>query len=604
MGLTSCLTSCLSIQGQLTDSCIDKCNSDNGWSSPLNTTQKVVYSVATALLVLLTTVIACMMGSTLGIDMATLQAGMQGSDAGVRRKSRRVVRLRSIGGSLLFSALLVTTVATHVAVAVLLTKLLGAIGGLFVAFALILVFAEILPPAFCSTHALEIAWSTAWLASVLLILLFPLAWPVSILLDRLIVHEKTQSTLARWCCPCFKSLQQSPSRETLSPQDIPDTTTYSEDDQDTYTSAPYGGSEKLTSVGTPSLPSTSPMGGYLQQQVERATVASSAKSQSTSSTPPIAQVISPGPYPPDINNSPTIASASLADDSRRDDPHEMTFKDLVDPGEIQPPRPVQVSATHWETRGGSREETSESSSHSQALSQSHSHSQSLSQSRRTSAIATSSASTDSTISGERGERGERVGGSRASRQLSTERRTAASAVTSRQVAVALEKRVFSESQTPIISSGRSGQVAIDQRVTNQSPPSPQVSVVERKGGGDSSGGGGEGAASRLTRPVGVLERRISGDSLGKSSPQQGGGGGTGGGTGERNEKIGEIRGGKWQNLRNRNEFGEGGGSSKASSSELQRLGSPETEGLMDAERKLVPKRSAKEKLLPPEEQNL
>lgn len=575
MGLASCVTTCITAYSQLTDSCIENCNNDNGWSGPLSTAEKVVYSVATVLLVLLTTVIACMMGSTLGIDMATLQAGMAGNDAGVRRKSKRVVRLRSIGGSLLFSALLVTTVGTHVAVAVLLTKFLGAVVGLLVAFALILIFAEILPPAFCSTHALEIAWSTAWLASLLLVLLFPVAWPVSILLDRLIVHEKAQSALIRWCLPCFKKFPQSPSMETLSPQYLPDTTTYSEDDQDTYTSNPFGDSGKMTSSSIPSNTSS-----YLPQQIERATIASSEKSRSASSTPPIAQVVDVGPYASEATS--TLMATPIAiviDDansspSLRDDPHEMTFKDLVDPSELQKDdleriqnRQGQASSSGWEARRG-KEEASDSSSQS--------HPPSQSQSRQYSAM--SSASTGSTSAGERvsttREAGAAAGGNRGTRQVAIvgalERRAPSPSVTSRPMAGTLERRATLDSQSPTETSTRLTQsgAVLKRRATieNGEPArSFQVGGMERRRvGGIESGGqlsGEDGGGGRGTRPMGggPGERRIVVGSPGKMSPQKTG-------TGEREEggetTTSEVKlgiGEEWRNLRRQNEIDEGGG---------------------------------------------
>ncbi|CAI7864763.1 unnamed protein product, partial [Closterium sp. NIES-53] len=69
---------------------------------------------------------------------------------------------------------------------------LGMLMGFILCVLLILLFVEIAPPAICARHSLRIASATAWLARLLLLLLSPVAYPVSLLLDRYLNNQEDE----------------------------------------------------------------------------------------------------------------------------------------------------------------------------------------------------------------------------------------------------------------------------------------------------------------------------------------------------------------------------------------------------------------------------
>eukprot|EP00897_Mesotaenium_endlicherianum_P005240 jgi/Mesen1/4744/ME000241S03780 len=147
-GLKACLVNCTAVNLD----CYNSCYKHEGWAVPLTSVDKIVYPSASLVLLLLSL-------------------------------AQRVLSLRR-KDSLLLTTLLVASTSVNVAFAVFLSNILGLLVGFLACTLLILIFVEILPPAICSQHALQVASGTAWLARLLLITLFPIAFPVSILLDK------------------------------------------------------------------------------------------------------------------------------------------------------------------------------------------------------------------------------------------------------------------------------------------------------------------------------------------------------------------------------------------------------------------------------------
>eukprot|EP00850_Spirogloea_muscicola_P011650 SM000073S21426 [mRNA] locus=s73:140316:146970:- [translate_table: standard] len=179
--------------------CYDHCYRLAGWTPPASVAEKIVYPTTAAVLLLLSLLISCMMSSTLGLDMSALQAAMDGDDPVVRAQARRVASLRT-RGSLLLCTLLVASTGVNVAFTVLLSNILGILIGFVACTVLLLVFVEILPPALCAHHALRIAAGTVWVARSLVVVLFPIAWPVSLVLDKYLSANGEESQMDNYFC--------------------------------------------------------------------------------------------------------------------------------------------------------------------------------------------------------------------------------------------------------------------------------------------------------------------------------------------------------------------------------------------------------------------
>jgi metal transporter CNNM len=120
----------------------------------------------------------------LGLDRSELERKIRLGD----RKARKVYQVRK-RGNLLLCTLLLGNVAVNSAIAIFLGSVAtGVIAG-FVATGLIVVFGEILPQAFVSRHAMSVGAKTAPLVKLFIVVLYPVAWPISVVLDKMLGEE-------------------------------------------------------------------------------------------------------------------------------------------------------------------------------------------------------------------------------------------------------------------------------------------------------------------------------------------------------------------------------------------------------------------------------
>ena len=61
--------------------------------------------------------------------------------------------------------------------------------GLAASTILIVIFGEIMPQAACSRHGLEIGANTIWIVKIFIVMLYVVAWPVSVVLDRVLGRD-------------------------------------------------------------------------------------------------------------------------------------------------------------------------------------------------------------------------------------------------------------------------------------------------------------------------------------------------------------------------------------------------------------------------------
>jgi len=92
-------------------------------------------------------------------------------------------------GNLLLCTLILGNVAVNSALAVFLGSLTAGIVAAITATGLIVIFGEILPQAVFSQYALRLGAKTAWLTYFFLILFYPIAKPISMVLDKMLKGE-------------------------------------------------------------------------------------------------------------------------------------------------------------------------------------------------------------------------------------------------------------------------------------------------------------------------------------------------------------------------------------------------------------------------------
>lgn len=92
-------------------------------------------------------------------------------------------------GNLLLCTLLLGNTLVNAVIAVLLSDLTSGLVGTLVTTGLIVVFGEIIPQSLCSRHALAIGAAALPLVQVFIAICYPLAYPISLLLDWLLGRE-------------------------------------------------------------------------------------------------------------------------------------------------------------------------------------------------------------------------------------------------------------------------------------------------------------------------------------------------------------------------------------------------------------------------------
>lgn len=129
----------------------------------------------------------CFSGLTLGffsLNVTSLERKMKLGD--VRAKRVYPIRKR---GNLLLCTLLLGNVAVNSAAAIFLGGLASGLMAGIISTVLIVIFGEILPQAIFSRFALSLGSKTVWLVKIFIFLLYPIAYPLSVILDKLLGEE-------------------------------------------------------------------------------------------------------------------------------------------------------------------------------------------------------------------------------------------------------------------------------------------------------------------------------------------------------------------------------------------------------------------------------
>lgn len=151
----------------------------------------VPLSVQIVMIILLISFSALFSGLTLGLmslDKTGLEIVIGGDDEKYREMAKKIQPLRE-NGNLLLCTLLLGNVAVNALLSILLADKAGGIVGFLASTFLIVIFGEIIPQASCSRYALEIGSKTVPLVRMIILLFYPVAFPIAWCLDRALGQE-------------------------------------------------------------------------------------------------------------------------------------------------------------------------------------------------------------------------------------------------------------------------------------------------------------------------------------------------------------------------------------------------------------------------------
>eukprot|EP00227_Mantoniella_beaufortii_P011748 CAMPEP_0197579642 /NCGR_PEP_ID=MMETSP1326-20131121/3606_1 /TAXON_ID=1155430 /ORGANISM="Genus nov. species nov., Strain RCC2288" /LENGTH=829 /DNA_ID=CAMNT_0043143169 /DNA_START=215 /DNA_END=2704 /DNA_ORIENTATION=- len=186
--MEACLFPCFNATLITVDlTCSDACYAGAGWAvaSPASKSSTPMYvNILIALVLLLLS--GLFSGLTLGLmslDMVSLEIIAEGGLMHEREYAKKIMPVRERGNLLLCTLLLGNTMVNAM-VAILMSNLTDGIVGLVISTLAIVIFGEIMPQAACSRHALYIGANTVWIVKIFMILMYVVAFPISIVLDR------------------------------------------------------------------------------------------------------------------------------------------------------------------------------------------------------------------------------------------------------------------------------------------------------------------------------------------------------------------------------------------------------------------------------------
>lgn len=126
----------------------------------------------------------------LGLDLNGLEIVMGGNDKNSEdyKNAQTIFPLRE-RGNLLLCTLLLGNVAVNALLSILSAELTSGTVGFFLSTAVIVLFGEIIPQALCSRNPLTIGAKAVPIVKVIMFFLFPIAYPISRALDRVLGEE-------------------------------------------------------------------------------------------------------------------------------------------------------------------------------------------------------------------------------------------------------------------------------------------------------------------------------------------------------------------------------------------------------------------------------
>eukprot|EP01112_Ceratiomyxa_fruticulosa_P021732 TRINITY_DN7759_c0_g2_i1.p1 TRINITY_DN7759_c0_g2~~TRINITY_DN7759_c0_g2_i1.p1 ORF type:complete len:550 (-),score=113.58 TRINITY_DN7759_c0_g2_i1:82-1731(-) len=140
-----------------------------------------------------------MSGLTLGLlslDIMNLEIIIKGGDHDSAAKAKKILPLVK-KHHLLLVTLLLANAACMETLPIFLDKMVPAYAAILLSVTLVLLFGEILPQAACSRYGLAIGARLTWFVWGVMILLFPISWPIAKLLDCILGKDESSTFYRR-----------------------------------------------------------------------------------------------------------------------------------------------------------------------------------------------------------------------------------------------------------------------------------------------------------------------------------------------------------------------------------------------------------------------
>jgi metal transporter CNNM len=102
--------------------------------------------------------------------------------------AQRILPLRK-RGNLLICTILLGNVAANSILSILMADLTSGLAGMLISTVIVLIFGEILPQSLFARHALVVGAHTIWILYIFVFLLFPISFPLSAILDKLLGED-------------------------------------------------------------------------------------------------------------------------------------------------------------------------------------------------------------------------------------------------------------------------------------------------------------------------------------------------------------------------------------------------------------------------------
>ena len=150
-----------------------------------NTTVNVILAV---FLLLLSGLFSGLTLGLMSLDMVSLEILAEGGDEEEKEYAKKIIPVRAKGNLLLCTLLLGNTMVNAL-IAILMADLTDGLVGLAVSTLSIVVCGEIVPQAACSRHGLYIGANTVWIVKIFIVLMYIIAWPISLALDYVLGRD-------------------------------------------------------------------------------------------------------------------------------------------------------------------------------------------------------------------------------------------------------------------------------------------------------------------------------------------------------------------------------------------------------------------------------
>lgn len=146
---------------------------------PIPEGRKIGFAILVPILVLLSGVFAGLTLGYMSLDETQLSVLMTTGDEIQRERARKIMPIRK-DGHLLLTTLLIANMITNETLPVIFDPLLpGGVYSVIISTALIVIFSELIPQSTCSRYGLQIGAVMAFPTRIIIIIFWPIAWPVS-----------------------------------------------------------------------------------------------------------------------------------------------------------------------------------------------------------------------------------------------------------------------------------------------------------------------------------------------------------------------------------------------------------------------------------------